>query len=229
VHEVYEKNFRLQLSELRQLQSQINPHFLYNSFYIVYRMAKMGDHEQIMAFAKYLGDYFRFITRSDSDTVAFGQEVDHVRNYIEIQTVRFSKRISVRFDELPEPARQIPIPRLILQPIVENAYKYALEDKVMDGELRVSFKLTAGSVFLTVEDNGDSLDEESLNELRRQLNQGATPAETTGLVNISRRLELMYGDRSGIRVDRSELGGLLVRVEIPLSPDGLLSPVDNAV
>jgi two-component system sensor histidine kinase YesM len=229
VHEVYEKNFRLQLSELRQLQSQINPHFLYNSFYIVYRMAKMQDHDKIMTFTKYLGDYFRFITRSDSDTVTFGQEVDHVRNYIEIQNVRFSQRISVRFEELPEQAKEIPIPRLILQPIVENAYKYALEDKVADGELRVSFTLSAGTVSLTVEDNGDGLTDEKVDELSRQLGNEANHLETTALLNISRRLELMYGNRSGIRVERSELGGLLVRIEIPLDPGSLLSPAVKSV
>ncbi|QYR21034.1 histidine kinase [Paenibacillus sp. sptzw28] len=224
VHEVYEKNFRLQLSELRQLQSQINPHFLYNSFYIVYRMAKMRDHDKIMVFTKYLGDYFRFITRSDSDTVSLGQEVDHMRNYIEIQTVRFSRRISVRFDELPDWAKEVQIPRLILQPIVENAYIYALEDKVADGVLHVSFAHSAETVSVVVEDNGDSLTEEKLGELRMRLGDRANHAETTGMLNIYRRLQLMYGNRSGIRVDRSGLGGLLVEIVIPLEPAGQLPP-----
>jgi hypothetical protein len=112
IHEVYEKNFRLRLSELRQLQSQINPHFLYNSFYSVYRMAKIQDYDKIMEFTKYLGDFFRFITRSDSDEVLLKEEWMHMRNYIEIQKVRFSNRIEVDFGALPEAAGKTPVPRL---------------------------------------------------------------------------------------------------------------------
>ncbi|GJM75129.1 hypothetical protein HMSSN036_73450 [Paenibacillus macerans] len=102
-----------QRAELKQLQSQINPHFLYNSFFILNTMAKTGDTERIEQFTTLLGEYFEFVTRNASDLVALEQEIHHARMYAEIQELRFSRRIQVRFDTLPDELRSIPVPRLI--------------------------------------------------------------------------------------------------------------------
>lgn len=219
IHEVYEKNFRLRLSELRQLQSQINPHFLYNSFYIVYRMAKIQDYDKIMEFTKYLGEYFRFITRSDSDGITLQDEWKHVKNYIEIQTIRFSDRIEVDFGEMPKDAGKITIPRLILQPIVENAYKYALEEKECDGRLSVTAIQTMEQVTIIVEDNGDNLRDVKLEELQMKLKDQALLPEMTGMINVHRRLQLNSGEQAGVTVKRSNLGGMLVEIRIPFAKE----------
>ncbi|WP_239566178.1 sensor histidine kinase [Paenibacillus sacheonensis] len=119
----YKQTIMVQRAELKQLQTQINPHFLYNSFFILYTMTRRGEYEQLMKFQLQLGEYFQFVTRNASDEVTLEQEVSHARTYCDIQSIRFSNRIRVAFEELPPAYAQEKVPRLILQPILENAFE----------------------------------------------------------------------------------------------------------
>lgn len=123
----FKMTMMMQRAELRQLQSQINPHFLYNSFFILNSLARTGDTERIEQFTNMLGEYFRFITRNGKDHVPLKEEVEHSRIYTEIQQLRFSRRIKVDFGQVPPEMEQIQVPRLIIQPIIENAYEHSLE------------------------------------------------------------------------------------------------------
>ncbi|MFC3802751.1 histidine kinase [Cohnella sp. GCM10012308] len=214
VHEVYEQQYRLQLSELRHLQSQINPHFLYNTYFILYRMAELEEHDNVMRLTRHLGDYFQYITRDGSDEVELGREAAHARTYADIQSMRFGSRISVRFDDTPPDIERMPLPRLLLQPIIENAYKYALEPRMRDGRLHVAFLSDAYGVTIAVDDNGEGLDEEDLVRLQARL--GSPDAtESTGMINVHRRLQIKYGTDAGLRLRRSSLGGLRVEIVVP--------------
>jgi len=142
IHEVYEQQYLARVAELRHLQSQINPHFLYNTFFILYRMARQEGNVSIEHLTKHLGDYFEFITRDGAEEVALQSEVSHAQSYTEIQAIRFSNRIQVRFAELPKAAEAIMVPRLILQPIIENAFVHSLEKRAKGGLLEVDFTLT---------------------------------------------------------------------------------------
>lgn len=123
----FKMTMMMQRAELRQLQSQINPHFLYNSFFILNSLARTGDTDRIEQFTNMLGEYFRFITRNGTDHVPLKEEVEHSRIYTEIQQLRFSRRIKVDFGQVPLEMEQIQVPRLIIQPIIENAYEHSLE------------------------------------------------------------------------------------------------------
>lgn len=226
IDQVYKQKIMAQRAELKQLQSQINPHFLYNSFFILNTMAKTGDTERIEQFTTLLGEYFEFVTRNASDLVALEQEIHHARMYAEIQELRFSRRIQVRFDTLPDELRSIPVPRLIVQPIIENAFKHSLEKKVKDGLIAVRFEKASGQVRIIVEDNGDRLADEALERIRITLHDVRDQAETTGMVNIHRRIRITFGEDSGLQTERSELGGL--RVTILLADGGDRSGVQNA-
>lgn len=226
IDQVYKQKIMAQRAELKQLQSQINPHFLYNSFFILNTMAKTGDTERIEQFTTLLGEYFEFVTRNASDAVALEQEIHHARMYAEIQELRFSRRIQVRFDTLPDELRSIPVPRLIVQPIIENAFKHSLEKKVKDGLVAVRFEEASGQVRIIVEDNGDRLTDEALEQIRKALHDVHDRAETTGMVNIHRRIRITFGEDSGLQTERSELGGL--RVTILLADGGDRSGVQNA-
>ncbi|RRJ65578.1 HAMP domain-containing protein [Paenibacillus oralis] len=226
IDQVYKQKIMAQRAELKQLQSQINPHFLYNSFFILNTMAKTGDTERIEQFTTLLGEYFEFVTRNASDLVALEQEIHHARMYAEIQELRFSRRIQVRFDTLPDELRSIPVPRLIVQPIIENAFKHSLEKKVKDGLIAVRFEKAGSQVRIIVEDNGDRLADEALERIRIALHDVRDQAETTGMVNIHRRIRITFGEDSGLQTERSELGGL--RVTILLADGGDRSGVQNA-
>jgi two-component system sensor histidine kinase YesM len=208
VHEVYEHKYRVRLAELRQLQSQINPHFLYNSFFILHRMAKLHDNDNIIRFTKYLGEYFQFITRDGMDEMALEMEVKYARTYTDIQAFRFGSRIHTEFGELPAGTQQILVPRLILQPLIENAYNHGLENKLKDGRIRVSFELQNDKLVITVEDNGDEMDESKLHSLRMRLLSAEEFAESTGLINVHRRVQIKYGQGCGLTLSMGESGGL---------------------
>lgn len=213
----FKQKLMMQKAELKQLQSQINPHFLYNSFFILNSLAKTGDQERIEMFTNMLGEYFRFITRNGEDNVKLSDEVRHSRMYTEIQKLRFSRRIAVEFQELPEELELIKVPRLIIQPIIENAYEHSLEKLPGEGLLRVSFEASSDEIRITVEDNGADIGDDEIEALGKRLEDTDQNYEMTGLINIHRRIALTYGKGSGLFLSRSRINGLKVVIVITLS------------
>ncbi|WP_409340827.1 histidine kinase [Paenibacillus sp. MBLB4367] len=219
IHEVIEHQYRMRISELKQLQLQINPHFLYNSFFIIYRMAKVNETENVMRFAKYLGRYYQYITHNSQQEVPLKDELDFARTYVEIQKYRYAGHVEIDFPDPPPWVGQIPVPRLILQPLLENCYEHGLTDPEKDGIISVSFHVSEDGGVLTigVEDNGDSLEDAELPRLRQSLDAELEPPESTGLFNVHRRLRIKFGIEGGVRLERSRLGGLKAEVVLPLS------------
>lgn len=212
----YNQKMMVQRAEIKQLQSQINPHFLYNSFFILGSLAQVGDIDRIEQFSNMLGEYFRYITRNDEDVVLLSEETRHSFMYTEIQKVRFSKRIQVDFAPLPPQMASIRVPKLIIQPIIENAYEHSLENTVNEGMLRVEFEMDGHIARIIVEDNGEHLSDFEIEALRKRMDYDEGLHEMTGMVNIHRRLLLMYGEMSGLIISRSELGGLKIVIQIQL-------------
>lgn len=214
IEQNYEQQIRTQRSELKRLQSQINPHFLYNCFFVLCRLIKSEDKEKAYQFCLYIGEYFHFITRNDDDEIPLEMEVKHSSTYVDMQSICYGDRIHVYLDIESLPIR---VPRLILQPIIENAYKYAFGNMRGEGELWVHSEQVEGGVIISVEDNGDSLDDGKLSELCSRLVYCANHIdETTGLINVHRRIQLRYGEAYGLELSRSELGGLKVRIHLGL-------------
>jgi len=221
IQENYEQKIHSQRSELKRLQSQINPHFLYNCFFVLCRLIKSEDLELSYRFCRYLGDYFQFITRDDSDQVPLEVEIKHARTYVELQKVCYGERIQIRFDELdPAYAKQL-VPRLILQPIVENVYKHAATTMIDGGELTVRFGYGEQHLDIVVEDSGTILtDGELLRLQQRFAASGQGIEDTTGMINVHRRIQLMCGPQYGLGLSRSELGGLEVTMRLALDMGG---------
>jgi len=220
IHQIYEHKIRSQSSELKQLQSQINPHFLYNTYFILYRLAKMNEIEKVVMYSQHLGEYFQYMTRNSGSSVALHEELEHTRTYVAIQQVRFSNRISVQFDETPPRFRQMIVPKLFLQPILENAYKYGMEQMEEDGFIRISFRQCDDALGIVVEDNGRQLTDDRLADLQIKLDNRDTQVETTGLLNVHRRLRLMCGSKGGLELARSSLGGLQAVLNLGRGADG---------
>ncbi|WJH37519.1 histidine kinase [Paenibacillus sp. CC-CFT747] len=215
VHEVYEQKYRANLSELRQLQSQISPHFLYNSFFILSRMAKYEEYESIRRLSQYLGSYFKFVTRTHMEEAPLDEEVNHARTYVQIQTFRFEDRIQVSFGELPDRLAGMKVPRLLIQPLVENAYEHGLKNKMSEGRLSVEFVDEEERLIVKVEDNGEGLSEEDFAVLNAKLTNLDEDMETTGLVNVHRRLVLRYGTPGGLRLTNFPGKGFGVEMILP--------------
>lgn len=214
IEQVYKQKILTQKSELKQLQSQINPHFLYNSFFILNTMSRIGDNDNLERFTEQLGKYFQFLTRNAADDVTLTKEVEHAKVYTEIQSMRFSNRIQVEFDELPEKYAEHMVPRLILQPIIENAFEHGLESMGGKGILKIRFLEELEEFQIIIEDSGNKIDEEEIKKIERKLDESDEREEVTGMMNIHQRIRLKYGIQSGLKIDKSELGGLKVVVGI---------------
>ncbi|WP_339204340.1 histidine kinase [Paenibacillus sp. FSL K6-3182] len=220
IKENYEQKIALQHSELKQLQSQINPHFLYNSFFNIYMMCKVGDSDSAAELSQKLGSYYQYITRSGSDEVLLNKEFQHALDYCEIQCIRFSNRISYEYTEISDQLHTVYVPRLIIQPIVENVFDHAFEDGTMNGVVYIGASYQDDIVRITVEDNGSLLTDDKIEQLQEQLAVKTKQIEKTGLINVSNRLKLIYGADSGLFVSRSQYGGLKVELIIHLENKG---------
>ncbi|QHW31900.1 two-component sensor histidine kinase [Paenibacillus rhizovicinus] len=220
IRENYEQKIALQHSELKQLQSQINPHFLYNSFFNIYMICRSGDMEQASEMARRLGSYYQFITRSGKDEAHLVDEYRHALDYCEIQSIRFSNRIEVEADELPASCAAYEVPRIIVQPVVENAFEHAFENGRRRGHVYVRAAFENEVLRISVEDDGGGLQGEALQALQAKLAHATEAHEKTGLINVGRRIRLKFGETSGVFVSRSEQGGLKAEIVIHFSERG---------
>lgn len=217
IHEVFERDVRNQLSELKSLQSQINPHFLYNCFFILNRLIQAQETDKAGKFSGYLGNYFRFITRNAEMEIPLELELQHAKAYVEIQMICYGDKIDVEFEEVDASEQQLLFPRFVIQPLLENAFHYAIEQRTAgQGELWVHCERRSNGLSIMVEDNGERLGDEELRTLQARLLAASADevGETTGMINIHRRIQLMYGPSSGVFLTRSALGGLCAELRI---------------
>lgn len=208
--EVYEEKIRAQQAEIMQLQMQIRPHFFYNTLFIIYRMAQREGNEDIALLSNHLSSYYAYITRSPKDEVPLEDEIRHVSDYLEIQRVRFGRRIDIAMDLLPPALSRERIPPLVIQPLVENAFEHGLHDKAQGGRVHLAYEYDHSSFRVIVSDNGDQMNDRAVEQLREALEQG-TLREGSALYNLNRRLRLRYGEGFGL-VLSSEHNGLRASV-----------------
>lgn len=211
----YNQKLLFQKAELKQLQAQINPHFLYNSFFMLQRMIKMESLPEAREMSNALGSYFHYLTRNSMDQVTLAEEYEHAKIYAYIQQLRFAGRIKILFEEIPDGFTSLPTPKLILQPILENAFNYGLANKAADGLLEVHFTAVDHVLTVTIEENGNELTDEALHSLGNTLEhiaKNAANCEMTGLLNIQRRLTIFSDASNSLHVSRSSLGGLCVSI-----------------
>lgn len=217
IDQSYKQKMLIQKAEMKQLQSQINPHFLYNSFFIINTMTRTGDYDNLNKFTEQLGRYFQFITRSAADEVTLSKEVEHARVYTEIQAMRYSNRIRVEFEELPDEFSEVIVPRLILQPIIENAFEHGLRMKVTDGILSIRFIKEKNGIYIIVENNGEEINEDKMVILQGKLtNYRDKNVDVTAIQNIHMRLQMKFGQDYGLSIEKVETGGVRVIISIPV-------------
>src|SRR5690606_17807950 len=167
IENVYEEKLRRREATLKQLQSQINPHFLYNCLFFIKNMARMKNEEAVVAMSLNLGDYYRYITRSESDLATIREELKMVTNYLEIQSLRL-ERVKFTID-VPDDILDKTVPRLTLQPIIENAILHGIEPKAENGEINIYGDFNDNVYTITVEDSGVGMSEDQLNKIKTSL------------------------------------------------------------
>lgn len=201
-------------ANLKQLQAQISPHFIYNSYYLLYRLIKKGDRDISIQLAENLGQFFQYITRNAEDEKRLCDEVEHARSYASIQKIRFRDMLDVEIEPAPEEIANVYVPRLILQPVLENAFKYAYETVCESMRLYLHFEVQSPYQFQILVENSGNVSDDTVKMIREKLANTDPRMETTALVNIHRRLKIYFQQSSGLEVERSSLGGLLIRMKI---------------
>lgn len=209
INEIYRKNLLLEKNRLKLLQSQINPHFLYNSLNFVYRMILSENTESASEMALFLGKYFRYATRSDIDATTIGEEIDNIQAYISIQQMRYPDKIKMEIRGAEE-IKTCRIPRLLIQPIVENIFVHGIssyEDKI-DVELYFAGQ-EDGRIRVEVCNSGEELDRDRLREINEQIRNAV---DGHGLNNVYQRLHLFWGEESSLWMESRENRTVVVMV-----------------
>ncbi|CAM4226185.1 histidine kinase [Paenibacillus alkaliterrae] len=216
---VYEEKLNNQRAELRHLQLQINPHFFLNSLNIIYNLATVRDYVLIQEMTKCLVSYFRFMFRSNSYFVALRDELAHTANYLRIQQLRFPDSFQY-YVERPDHLLDTEVPPLIVQTMVENTIKYAVN---MDEPIRISVEVgkeeTGGDsrLVIHIKDTGPGFPEEVLQRLLLEGEPVNENGEQIGIWNARRRLRLLYEDRADIDFYNENESGAVVRISIPIN------------
>lgn len=201
------------IAELRELESQFNPHFLFNTLENIKFMVRLDPAaatEMIMALSALL----RYSIAGDGRQVALQEDVKYIHSYMKIQQYRFGSRLDFTAD-IDESALGRQVPKLLFQPLLENAIKYG-EDEY--GKLKILFQaeIREGCLNVLVKDEGRGIAAEKLQELRALLASSANHSSHRGLFNVQRRLQLLYGESYGLQIGCPLDGGTEIRLSIPL-------------
>lgn len=208
VERVYAEKIRLNEATLKELQAQINPHFLYNSLFFIINTAMLGDTRSVVAMAQNLAEYYRYTTRMESQTAPLREELSLVENYLTIHNLRM-QRLHYEIN-VPGGMMEVQVPRLLLQPLVENAIEHGVEKEPDDGLIVITGRRSDSSYEIVVEDNGAGVSDEELRELEKQLYRPMEASMGYGVWNVHHRLQYAFGEGAGLHLAQSALGGLKV-------------------
>jgi len=204
--------------ELKLLQSQINPHFLYNTLDNIMWLAEDGKTTDVISMVTSLSDFFRTTLSEGRDRITLEEEINHVRSYLEIQQFRY--RDIMRFSiSLPEELKPIEIVKMTLQPLVENALYHGLKYKRNLGSIQINVVLLEDKIRIAIEDDGIGMTEEKQKEVRERLSsfESKNESKSFGLGNVQERMVLNYGLEYGLEF-KSDYGvGTTFYVTIPAS------------
>lgn len=225
IQQQYSEQLTLRHAELFALQSQINPHFLYNTLESIRGQALYEGNNNIAVLVKSLSNLFKYCTDQDSDMISLEAEFAHMDDYLLIQQFRFNKSIKI-IKDVEDYTLDCIVPRLTIQPIIENAIHHGLEMKSGERTLKISSYSTQNRVIVRVEDNGVGMDKNCLEDLNQLL---AGDAEMValhfdnhdfgiGLLNINRRIRLYFGSNYGLTVFSTKNLGTTIEITLPRQP-----------
>ncbi|QJD86450.1 sensor histidine kinase [Cohnella herbarum] len=229
IRELIQKNYQIEIrqkeAELYALQSQINPHFMYNTLETIGMAVEEGESDQVVDMVTLLGRMLRFSVSNQSKSVSIAEEVQHVKDYLTIQKFRFEDRVHFEIAQALEDTdfQGLYSPKFILQPIVENSIKHGLESrKALDIHISVGLEFGARSgkrdVVIRIWDNGPGIAAERLNELEKSLKKISFEGRSShfGLINVNARIVMMHGPDYGLQLHSIVGKGTEVIIRIPM-------------
>ena len=204
----YELSERKRIMEIKQLEEQFNPHFLFNILETLkYQIMIDKDKavEMVLAFASLM----RYNIYYGSTIVPLGTDIEYINDYLMLQKLRYNRRLTYSID-IPEELQECLIPKLLLQPIVENSLNHGLVDVI---HIKIKAECKDDILIISVEDDGKGIDSNKLNKLRDSLEKDSIYKEHIGLYNANRVIKLLYGNRYGLEIDSCQ--GTVVNIRLP--------------
>lgn len=214
MHDIVVEHESKRKSELDTLQSQINPHFLYNTLDIIVWMIENEQQQSAARVVTALARFFRISLSRGKNIISVKDEIEHVRNYLTIQKMRYKNRFEYRI-EAEEEVKQLATIKLILQPLVENAIYHGMEFMDGDGEIIIRAYLKEEELYLSVKDNGLGMTEEKVNRL---LDGNVNPSKKgsgIGVRNVNERIQLYFGKEYGLKILSEPDEGTEIIVHLP--------------
>lgn len=185
--------------ELRQLQNQINPHFIYNTLESIHMMAEINDDLETSTMAEYFGSIIRYSMNRKINTVKLKQEMEVIDNYIYLQKIRFDQLFTIE-NIIPEELLNCEIIKMIIQPLIENAIYHGLSECDSNGKIIIQGHHIDDNLLITISDNGVGIEDDKLKDLNDYINDKNNKFNSTALRNINRRLKLNYGKTFGLEI-----------------------------
>lgn len=225
INRLIDKEYKLQLenksAQLKVLQSQINPHFLYNSFQSIGTLALKMKAVPVYSLLTSLSDMMRYSMDMREEMVPFSKEVNHTKSYLKLQQQRFEDALEITMD-ISQNTEAIFVPKMILQPIIENCFKHGFSNQMEATTISISSYRKKEQLILTVQDNGRGMQKEKLEAIQKGLYQRETiqeskERESIGLKNIYDRLQLYYGEQASLVIESVENKKFTVMICIPIS------------
>ena len=215
LEQVTKEQVRLRKAEFELLQAQINPHFLYNTLDAIVWLAEAGEQKKVVSMVGSLSEFFRMSLNQGKDIVSVKEELQHVRSYLEIQQVRYQDILEYEL-HVPESLNTYLIPKITIQPLVENALYHGIKNKRGVGKITITGYEEEGIFFLLIEDNGIGITQERLEQVRNGiLGKVSTGKAIYGLYNVNERIRLNFGEEYGISLDSSYGEWTRVKVMLP--------------
>jgi len=200
-------------TEFALLQAQINPHFLYNTLDTIVWLIESEEINEAVKMVASLSNYFRFTLSRGKNVITIEEEEQHVRSYLEIQQMRYRDLMDYEID-IPDQLKKFILPKLTLQPLVENALYHGIKNRRRKGFIRLTGKAVNGRIILEVTDEGRGMTEERLAEVRASLTEGTN--EGFGLRTVHQRIQILFGPEYGLSLESTLDVGTKVIVTIPM-------------
>lgn len=215
LEQVTTEQIRLRKAEFELLQAQINPHFLYNTLDTIIWLAETGEQKKVVSMVGSLSDFFRSTLSRGKDIVTLKEELQHVRSYLEIQQVRYQDILQYEI-EAPEELYLCQIPKMTIQPLVENALYHGIKNKRGAGRIRIRCEKENHGCRIRIEDNGIGITKERLAQVQDGiLHKVLTGKDIYGLYNVHERIRLNFGERYGISIESEYGEGTVVSIFVP--------------
>lgn len=206
----------LKESQLLSLQSQMNPHFLFNTLNIISRTAMFEGNDKIVKLMESMAKILRYNLINITNMVTLQEEVDIVKAYLYIQTARFQDQMNFSIEMGNIDLDNIYVPPMIIQPIVENCIKHGFKNKEEGGEIIISVIEKNSNIIISVEDNGEGITPEELESIFKEKRERCSDKCEVGLKNVKKRLELNFGEENLLRIESIYGHGTTAIITIPI-------------